>query len=86
MIDNKGNIYLNEIADQHNNDIWMDIERMSGMPCIYGTRIPVSLIISCLKDGLSIENIAEDYKLTKNQIIAALNYVEDILDRPYMEE
>lgn len=80
----KGNIYMYRIAEQHSNDIWMNINRMSGMPCIKGTRIPISLIVSCLKDGLSIENIMEDYKLSRQQVESVLDYVIDVLDKPYM--
>ncbi|MFC0903755.1 DUF433 domain-containing protein [Clostridium sp. MT-14] len=84
MKNDKGNIYLNEIVEKHKN-IWIDIKRMSGMPCIKGTRIPVSLIVSCLKDGLTIGNIMKDYKLSRQQVTSVLDYVIDILDRPYME-
>lgn len=81
---NKGDIYMHEIAEQHSKNIQMNINRMSGMPCVKNTRISVSLIVSCLKDGLSIEDIMENYKLNKEQIKGALDYVQDLLDRPYM--
>ncbi len=36
-------------------------EVMSGMPVIAGTRIPVSRIVFLLKDGYTLEAIAEEY-------------------------
>jgi len=83
-IEYNGNNYLKNIKMEYNEYIDMNKEKMSGMPCIKNTRIPVSLIISCLKDNLSIEQIKQDYKLSNEQIIKSLEFVETLLDKPYL--
>jgi uncharacterized protein (DUF433 family) len=38
-----------------------DPEIMSGQPCIVGTRIPVSLVLIQLSQGLSLKEIQKEY-------------------------
>ena len=46
-----------------------------GKPCIKGTRMPVSLIVSLVAEGESIESIIQDYpSLTPEDIKAAIHY------------
>jgi uncharacterized protein (DUF433 family) len=55
---------------------------MVGKPVIKGTRITVENIISMLGQGLSIEDILNEYKgLKKEEILACLNYAENILQK-----
>lgn len=55
------------------------------MPVIKNTRIPVSLIVACLKDEMTIREICEEYKLTEEDVEKAMEYVIEILDVPYQE-
>jgi uncharacterized protein (DUF433 family) len=80
-----GNKYLKLIKEKHKG-IDMSIRKMSGMPTIKGTRIPVSLIVSCLRDKLGYDDIKKNYYLSDEQIKESLDYVMDVLDSPYMEE
>ncbi len=68
------------------NPIDMNLDIVGGMPIISGTRIQVSLIISCLKDGMTIQEICNDYNLKSDQVMGALNYIIDLLDKPFLEE
>ncbi len=64
-----------------NNRIVMNPEVMAGKPVIKGTRIPVDLIVKLLSQGVSENEILEDYNnITKEDIMAALAYAADILD------
>ncbi|HAH55467.1 MAG TPA: antitoxin [Flavobacterium sp.] len=55
---------------------------MLGKPVIKGTRIAVEHIISLLAQGISIDEILQDYKgLTKLEILACLQYAENILEK-----
>lgn len=46
-----------------------------GKPCIKGTRIWVSLILDYLADGMSIEEIVEEYpQLTREDVQACIAY------------
>ena len=47
---------------------------LGGEAIIKGTRIPVSLILSHLASGMSIDEIAYEYDLVKENIYSALAY------------
>jgi len=52
---------------------------MAGKPVIKGTRIPVDLIVELLAQGLTKEEILEDYpQLKKEDIMAALKYLAEL--------
>lgn len=55
---------------------------MLGKPVIKGTRITVEHVISMLAQGISIDDILKEYKgITKEQVLACLQYVENILEK-----
>lgn len=55
---------------------------MLGKPVIKGTRITVEHIISLLSQDISIAEILVEYKgLNKQQILACLQYAENILEK-----
>lgn len=45
-----------------------------GRPVIQGTRVPVDLVIGKLAGGMSNKEVAEEYGLTKEDVLAALSY------------
>ncbi|NSW76875.1 MAG: DUF433 domain-containing protein [Candidatus Atribacteria bacterium] len=54
---------------------------LKGKPRIQGTRIPVSLILGYLAQGKDIEDILEEFPdLTKEQILACLDYARDLAE------
>jgi uncharacterized protein (DUF433 family) len=59
-----------EIADR----ITVDEKVRFGKPVIKGTRVPVDLIIGKLAGGMTYEEIMREYDLTKEDILAALEY------------
>jgi uncharacterized protein (DUF433 family) len=55
---------------------------LSGKPVIKGTRISVENIISMLAQGITIEEILIEYEgLKKEEILACLRYVENLLEK-----
>ncbi|SHF23027.1 Uncharacterized conserved protein, DUF433 family [Seinonella peptonophila] len=75
--------YLNEIAQDYVS-ITCNKKIVGGMPAIKGTRIQVSLILACLRDKMSIEEICEDYHLSSDNIKKAMEYAIAVLDRPFL--
>jgi len=52
-----------------------------GKPCIKGTRIPVCLIVSLVGEGMSIEEIINDYpSLIAEDIKAAIQYAAKLCE------
>ncbi len=59
----------------HKERIIVDRKIMVGKPIIKGTRIPVDVIIRRIADGMTIDEILDEYpNLTKEDIEAALEY------------
>ena len=54
---------------------------MAGKPVIRGTRITVDMILELLASGMKPEEIAEDYRISLDDIRAALLYAAKILSR-----
>lgn len=58
----------------------VDPEIRVGKPVIKGTRVPVDLIVGKLAGGASMDEVADAYELTHDQIRDALGYAVLILE------
>lgn len=59
--------------------------KRSGKPCIRGLRITVYDVLNMLADGMSYDEILDDYpKLTKDDILACLAFAANIDDDTYL--
>jgi uncharacterized protein (DUF433 family) len=56
------------------NRIVIDQRVRFGKPVIKGTRVPVDLILGKLAGGMTYEEIMSEFDLTKEDILAALDY------------
>ncbi len=61
--------------------IVVDPRVMAGKPVIRGTRITVDLILELLASGMKPEEIARDYRISLEDIRAALLYAAKVLGR-----
>jgi len=61
--------------------ITVDPKVMGGKPVVRGTRITVDLILELLASGMTPEEIAEDYRISIEDIRAALLYAAKTLGR-----
>ena len=60
--------------------IVIDPKIMVGKPVIKGTRLTVQLILGLLAQGMTIEEILQEYKnLKKEDILACLTFARDAL-------
>ena len=60
--------------------IGVDPEVHHGEPCITGTRVSVSMIVGSIADGMSFDEIINEYpQLKKESVQAALAYAADIV-------
>ncbi|MEA3255415.1 MAG: DUF433 domain-containing protein [Candidatus Altiarchaeota archaeon] len=67
------------------NRIVVNPKIMVGKPVIKGTRIPVDAIIQRIADGMSINEILEDYpNLKKDDVRVALSYSVDLVRGEYI--
>lgn len=52
-----------------------------GRPVFRGTRVPVDLVLGKLGGGMTYEEVCAEYDLTREQILAALNYAAQTLEK-----
>jgi len=60
------------------NRITAEPDKMGGMPCIRGLRIPVATVVGMVANGMSIEGILAEYPdLDKDDIYEALTFAAE---------
>ncbi len=53
--------------------IWTDPERMSGVPCFYGTRVPIKHLFDYIEGGSSIDDFLDGFEgITREQVKGVL--------------
>jgi len=68
-------IHMRQIA----TNIVLDPKIKFGKPVIKGTRVPVDLIVGKIAGGMDIAEVAQEYGLAKNQVLAALRYAQKVI-------
>jgi len=63
--------------DALSENVSADPEVMHGKPVIEGTGVPVEVVLNTLAEGVSVEEICEEYDLSEEQILAAVNFAAD---------
>lgn len=62
------------------NFIVIDPELHHGEPCIKGTRVPVAILVGSIADGMTIEQVTQEYpQLPREAVQAALAYAADVV-------
>jgi uncharacterized protein (DUF433 family) len=67
---------MKEIAPR----ISVDPEVAFGKPVIQGTRVPVALLVGKLAGGMTVEEVAREYDLQREDVLAALSYATRLLN------
>lgn len=60
------------------NRITVDPTIKGGKPVITGTRVPVEVILGHLAAGESVETVASEYGITREDVLAALAYAAEL--------
>ncbi len=78
-------IIVKKMKEYHNRII-SNPKILSGKPVFKGTRIPISIVLTMLRDGASFQKIIEEYpRLIEEDIKAVLDYSVFIVDHPEEE-
>jgi uncharacterized protein (DUF433 family) len=51
-----------------------------GRPVILGTRVPVDTVVGKLASGMSMDEVAEEYGIDREDVRAALRYAAEIVE------
>src|SRR5579862_5943505 len=75
-------------GDSRSEIIWVDPERMRGVPCIAGTRVPVKALFDHLKSGISLGEFLDQFEGVPRQVcirtieLAYERLIEDLAELP----
>jgi len=62
--------------------VWVNSERMSGIPCFTGTRVPVQALLDHIEAGQTLGEFLEGFPtVTREQAVAFLELAKDQLVR-----
>ncbi|NUM52489.1 MAG: DUF433 domain-containing protein [Candidatus Hydrogenedentes bacterium] len=64
-----------------NDRITIDPQVCHGKPVIKGTRVPVVLVLGSLAGGMTYDEIEQNYDVTRDDILAALRFAEDVIEQ-----
>ncbi len=59
--------------------IVVDPEIRTGRPVIQGTRVPVDVVVGQMAAGLTADEVADEYGITRDDVLAALAYAANVL-------
>ena len=69
-----------------NNYIEINPRFCNGKPIIAGTRIPVTVILDQLANGVNIDDLLRKYpELKKDQIFGVLQYCHNVIEKTEIE-
>ena len=52
-----------------------------GKPVIKGTRVPIDVILGSLASGMSIDEVAKEYGITKKDVLATIEYAAKLVSK-----
>ncbi|MCK4399071.1 MAG: DUF433 domain-containing protein [Methanophagales archaeon] len=59
--------------------IIIDPEVRHGKPIIKGTRVPVDIILGSLASGMELKEVAAEYEVKREDILAAVEYATKVV-------
>jgi len=59
--------------------IIIDPEIRHGKPIIKGTRVPIDILLGSLAGGMEIEEVAGEYGVKREDILAAIEYAAKVV-------
>ena len=72
--------------EMYEDRIVIDPEIRHGKPVIKGIRVPVDIILGSLAGGMSVEEVAKEYGITREDVLAAIEYAAKIVAKEEIKE
>ena len=76
---------LKVVRDMYEDRIVIDPEIRRGKPVIRGTRVPVDIILGSL-GKMSIDEVAKEYGISKEDVLAAIEYAAKTIAKEEIRE
>ena len=77
---------LKVVRDMYEDRIVIDPEIRRGKPVIRGTRVPVDITLGSLAGGMSIDEVAKEYGISKEDVLAAIEYAAKTIAKEEIRE
>lgn len=61
--------------------VWRDKGRFRGIPCLYGTRIPLAQVCGMIAEGMSPKRVARALSVSEEEVKTALRFASIMLDQ-----
>lgn len=75
--------YFDSTIKNYDTAVSMNKNVLGNTPAIKGTRIPISLIVACFRDGMTLDEISKNYSISKESIETAMDFLIQLLDFPF---
>ncbi len=70
-----GSVVTADQKSRLDDAVWVSTQRMSGIPCFRGTRVPIQSLIDFLEGGETIDAFLNLYPpITREQVLAVLDF------------
>ena len=69
-------LMMKEIAPR----ISVDDQVHHGKPVLVGTRVPVDVVLSQLAAGIPVDEVAQEYGITRDDVLACLSYAAQLVE------
>ena len=66
--------------------IVIDPKIRHGKPVIKGTRVSVDVILGSLAGGMSVDEVTEEYGITRDDVLAAIEYAAKLISTEEIKE
>ena len=66
--------------------IVIDPKVRHGKPVIKDTRVSVDVILGSLAGGMSVDEVTEEYGITRDDVLAAIEYAAKLISTEEIEE
>jgi uncharacterized protein (DUF433 family) len=64
-----------------NPRISIDPQVQHGRPVIKGTRVPIIRLLACVGSGMSLQETAEEYRVTIEDVAAAIDFASELVEQ-----
>ena len=79
-------IKLKVVGNMYEDRIVIDPEIRHGKQVIRRTRVPVDVILGSLARGMSIDEVAKEYGISKEDVLAAIEYAAKTIAKEEIRE
>lgn len=63
---------MNQAEENYKDLIWIDADRMGGLPCFFGTRVPIDDLFTFVRQGGNIDEFVDSFPTVSKDLVLRL--------------